>query len=97
MKEGLRAGIGSASSFAIKFSMNCAADVAAFSTPPAVHCPPLMKCDNTRSAVNWSYLSVFDTCWIRRSKETMPPRSSAGAFWVSKLFCMGEITPLARP
>ena len=40
---------------------------------------------------------VLETCWIKRSKETMPPRNSAGAFCVSRLFCMGEITPLARP
>ena len=40
---------------------------------------------------------VFETCWIDIEKETIPPRSSAGAFCVSRLFCMGEITPLARP
>ncbi len=40
---------------------------------------------------------VLDTCWIKRSHDTMPPRSSAGAFCVSRLFCIGEITPLASP
>src|SRR5215475_7328585 len=40
---------------------------------------------------------VLETCWISRSKETMPPRNSTGAFCVKRLFCIGEITPLASP
>ena len=40
--------------------------------------------------------TVLETCWIKRSKEMIPPRSSVGAFCVKRLFCIGEMTPLAR-